>query len=337
MFGSPVAFTVPDLDRTDHLVIIGANPLVSNGSLATAADFPGKLKALRKRGGRLTVIDPARTRTAELADRHIAPRPGTDAALLFAVVHVLFDEGLVDLWWRGRARRRRRAKSASWQTTSRRRPSPPTAASPPTRSAPSPARSPPRRRRRSTAGSAPPQSNSAPSAAGWSTSSTSSPATSTGPAGRCSRCRPSLRRRARRGPAAGFAHRALAQPGLRAPRGAVRTARRRARRGDRHPRRRADQGAGHHRGKPGAVRARRRSARPRAGRRRLHGQRRPVPQRDDAPRRRHPAAAAAVAERALRLRAQRTLACATTPATRRRRCRWRTAVPTSPRSCPGSR
>ena len=95
MFGSPVAFTVPDLDHTDYLVIIGANPLVSNGSLATAADFPGKLRALRKRGGRFTVIDPARTRTAELADRHIAPRPGTDAALLFAVVHVLFEEGLV--------------------------------------------------------------------------------------------------------------------------------------------------------------------------------------------------------------------------------------------------
>ena len=95
MFGNPLAFTVPDLDRTDHLVVIGANPLVSNGSLATAADFGGKLKALRKRGGRLTVIDPTRTRTAELADRHLAPRPGTDAALLFAVVHVLFDEGLV--------------------------------------------------------------------------------------------------------------------------------------------------------------------------------------------------------------------------------------------------
>ncbi|WP_166906763.1 molybdopterin oxidoreductase family protein [Mycobacterium sp. DL440] len=96
MFGSPVAFTVPDLDRTDYLVIIGANPMVSNGSLATAADFPGKLRALRKRGGRLTVIDPARTRTAELADRHLAPRPGTDAALLFAIVHVLFGEDLVD-------------------------------------------------------------------------------------------------------------------------------------------------------------------------------------------------------------------------------------------------
>ncbi|BBY45423.1 dehydrogenase [Mycolicibacterium celeriflavum] len=97
MFGSPVAFTVPDLDRTDYLVVIGANPLVSNGSLATAADFPGKLRALRKRGGRLVVIDPARTRTAEFADRHLAPRPGTDAALLASVVNVLFDEDLVDL------------------------------------------------------------------------------------------------------------------------------------------------------------------------------------------------------------------------------------------------
>ncbi|BBX19988.1 molybdopterin-binding oxidoreductase [Mycolicibacterium duvalii] len=97
MFGSPVAFTVPDLDRTDYLVVIGANPLVSNGSVTTAPDFPGKLRALRKRGGRLVVIDPARTRTAEIADRHLAPRPGTDAALLLGVVHALFDEALVDL------------------------------------------------------------------------------------------------------------------------------------------------------------------------------------------------------------------------------------------------
>jgi anaerobic selenocysteine-containing dehydrogenase len=95
LYGNAFAFTVPDVDRTDHLVIIGANPLVSNGSVATAADFGGKLKALRRRGGRLTVIDPSRTRTAELADCHLAPRPGTDAALLFAVVNVLFAEGLV--------------------------------------------------------------------------------------------------------------------------------------------------------------------------------------------------------------------------------------------------
>ncbi|MXP22558.1 molybdopterin-dependent oxidoreductase [Gordonia sp. HNM0687] len=95
LFGNPFAFCVPDLDRTDHLVIIGANPVVSNGSVTTAADFPGKLAALRKRGGHLTVIDPARTRTAKLADTHLAPRPGTDAALLFGVVHTLFDEDLI--------------------------------------------------------------------------------------------------------------------------------------------------------------------------------------------------------------------------------------------------
>lgn len=96
LYGNAFAFTVPDVDRTDHLVVIGANPLVSNGSIATAADFGGKLKALQRRGGRLTVIDPNRTRTAAMANRHIAPRPGTDAALLFAVVNVLFDEDLID-------------------------------------------------------------------------------------------------------------------------------------------------------------------------------------------------------------------------------------------------
>lgn len=96
LYGNPFAFTVPDIDRTDHLVVIGANPLVSNGSVATTADFPGKLRALRRRGGRLTVIDPNRTRTAAAADQHIAVRPGTDGALLFAVVNVLFDENLVD-------------------------------------------------------------------------------------------------------------------------------------------------------------------------------------------------------------------------------------------------
>lgn len=97
LYGDPNAIPVPDLDRTAHLLIIGANPAVSNGSLATAADFPGKIKALRRRGGRVVVVDPKRTRTAELADRHVAIRPGTDAALLFAMVEVLFAEDLVDL------------------------------------------------------------------------------------------------------------------------------------------------------------------------------------------------------------------------------------------------
>jgi anaerobic selenocysteine-containing dehydrogenase len=97
LFGDPFAIPVPDLDRTDHLLLIGANPLDSGGSLCTAPDFPGRLKALRRRGGTLTVIDPRRTRTARLADRHVAVRPGTDALLLAALVQVLFAEDLVGL------------------------------------------------------------------------------------------------------------------------------------------------------------------------------------------------------------------------------------------------
>ncbi|WP_371568584.1 molybdopterin oxidoreductase family protein [Streptomyces canus] len=96
LYGDANAIPVPDLDHTDHLLLIGANPLESNGSLCTAPDFPGKLKALKARGGTLTVIDPRRTRTAKLADRHIAIRPGADALLLAAMVYVLFEEGLVD-------------------------------------------------------------------------------------------------------------------------------------------------------------------------------------------------------------------------------------------------
>ncbi|MEU0674118.1 molybdopterin oxidoreductase family protein [Streptomyces sp. NPDC006172] len=96
LFGDANAIPVPDLDHTDHLLLIGANPLESNGSLCTAPDFPGKLKALKARGGTLTVIDPRRTRTARLADRHIAIRPGTDALLLAAAAHTLFAEGLTD-------------------------------------------------------------------------------------------------------------------------------------------------------------------------------------------------------------------------------------------------
>ena len=96
LFGDTLAIPVPDLDRTSYLLILGANPVDSGGSLCTAADFPGKLKALRARGGTLVVVDPRRTRTARLADRHLGIRPGTDAYLLFGVVHTLFDEGLAE-------------------------------------------------------------------------------------------------------------------------------------------------------------------------------------------------------------------------------------------------
>ncbi|PVD00644.1 molybdopterin-binding oxidoreductase [Streptomyces sp. CS090A] len=96
LFGDANAIPVPDLDRTDHLLLIGANPLESNGSLCTAPDFPGRLRALRRRGSTLTVIDPRRTRTARLADRHVAIRPGADALLLAAMAQVLLEEKLTD-------------------------------------------------------------------------------------------------------------------------------------------------------------------------------------------------------------------------------------------------
>jgi anaerobic selenocysteine-containing dehydrogenase len=95
LFGTGTTVPVPDVDRTDHLLILGANPLASNGSLMTAPDMRGRLRALRARGGKLVVIDPRRSRTAREADEHHFIRPGTDALLLFALVYTLFDEGLV--------------------------------------------------------------------------------------------------------------------------------------------------------------------------------------------------------------------------------------------------
>ncbi len=96
MFGTGTTVPVPDVDRTDHLLVLGANPLASNGSLMTAPDMRGRLRALRARGGKLVVVDPRRSRTAEVADEHHFIRPGTDAHLLFALVGVLFAEGLAD-------------------------------------------------------------------------------------------------------------------------------------------------------------------------------------------------------------------------------------------------
>jgi anaerobic selenocysteine-containing dehydrogenase len=95
-FGTRTAFPVPDLDRTDLLVLLGTDPVESNGSLATAPDWPGRLEALRARGGRLIVIDPRRSRTAALADEHLEIVPGTDAAFLAGLVHTIFEQGLAD-------------------------------------------------------------------------------------------------------------------------------------------------------------------------------------------------------------------------------------------------
>src|SRR3989449_6779767 len=97
MFGTLLSTPVPDLDRTDYLLMLGANPFVSNGSLMTAPDVPGRLRAIRRRGGKVVVIDPRRTRTAAEASEHHFIRPGADAYLLFGIVHTLFAEGLVRL------------------------------------------------------------------------------------------------------------------------------------------------------------------------------------------------------------------------------------------------
>ena len=97
MYGTALTVALADLDRTDYLLILGANPLVSNGSMLTAANFPGRLRALRKRGGQLVVVDPIRTRTAEAANEHIGIRPGSDALWLAAIAHVIMVEGTADL------------------------------------------------------------------------------------------------------------------------------------------------------------------------------------------------------------------------------------------------
>jgi len=97
MFGAWLSIPVPDIERCDHLLILGANPMASNGSLWTVPDFRGKAKAMRERGGKIVVVDPRRNETADIADRHVPIRPGGDAFLLLGMVNTLFAEGLVRL------------------------------------------------------------------------------------------------------------------------------------------------------------------------------------------------------------------------------------------------
>ncbi|MFO0548551.1 MAG: molybdopterin-dependent oxidoreductase [Polyangiaceae bacterium] len=94
MFGSSVLMPVPDVDRTDFFLVIGANPVVSNGSILTAPDMKRRVRAIVERGGEVVVVDPRRTETAELATEHVFIRPNTDPLLLAAMLHVIFSEGL---------------------------------------------------------------------------------------------------------------------------------------------------------------------------------------------------------------------------------------------------
>ena len=97
MFGAGMLIPVPDIDRTDFMLIIGANPVVSNGSMMTAPNVIGRMKAIQKRGGKIVVVDPRRTRTAKIADQHLFIRPEKDALLLFSMIHRIFASKGVNL------------------------------------------------------------------------------------------------------------------------------------------------------------------------------------------------------------------------------------------------
>jgi anaerobic selenocysteine-containing dehydrogenase len=97
MFGHQLLLPVPDVDRTQFLLILGANPVVSNGSMMTAPGMNRRLQEIRQRGGKVVLVDPRFNETARFADRHLFIRPGTDVLLLLALLQVVFDEGLDQL------------------------------------------------------------------------------------------------------------------------------------------------------------------------------------------------------------------------------------------------
>ncbi len=97
MFGAQLSVPIPDVDRTDYLLILGANPVVSNGSLMTAPGMKRRLREIVQRGGRIVVIDPRRSETAQVASEHLFVKPGSDALLLMAMLATIFEEGLVRL------------------------------------------------------------------------------------------------------------------------------------------------------------------------------------------------------------------------------------------------
>jgi anaerobic selenocysteine-containing dehydrogenase len=200
MFGNIVALTVPDIDRTDYFLVLGANPAASNGSVMSLGDVRGRLAGVRERGGRFVLIDPRRTETAAYADEHHFIRPGGDPALLLALLNVIFGEGLhdaasVDRVANGlsslQALAARFPPSVSRQRSEwTRRPSGASRAALQVRSAPSP-----------TAAWACARTSSARRVPGSSRRSTWSPATSTGRAAPCSQSPPSTSRASRGGSA----------------------------------------------------------------------------------------------------------------------------------------
>ena len=95
LFGDGMSIPVPDINRCDYLLILGANPVESNGSLMTAPDLPQRLRAIQERGGTLVVIDPRKTKTAKMADEYHGITPGSDAFFLAAIVHQIFADKLI--------------------------------------------------------------------------------------------------------------------------------------------------------------------------------------------------------------------------------------------------
>src|SRR4029077_3488958 len=94
LFGHQVLFPTPDLDRTSYLLVLGANPMASNGSMMTTPDFPRRARAIKDRGGRIVVLDPRRTETAKIASEHHFVRPGSDVVVLLAMLRTLLADGL---------------------------------------------------------------------------------------------------------------------------------------------------------------------------------------------------------------------------------------------------
>lgn len=97
MFGHPLLLPIPDIDRTEYFLILGANPLASNGSLMTAPDVINRLESIKKRGGKIVLIDPRRNETARVADEHHFIKPSSDVYFLLAMIQTILAEDLARL------------------------------------------------------------------------------------------------------------------------------------------------------------------------------------------------------------------------------------------------
>ncbi|MGB3725627.1 MAG: molybdopterin-dependent oxidoreductase [Glaciecola sp.] len=94
LFGHQSQIPIPDIDHTQHFMIIGGNPLASNGSIMTVPHIKRRLKAIQARSGKVVVIDPKKSETADISSEHHFIKPGTDALLLLAMINTLFAENL---------------------------------------------------------------------------------------------------------------------------------------------------------------------------------------------------------------------------------------------------